>query len=145
MDINNEHCHFWKCRRAQFFFFGAQSVCGGVCMVLWQVKVKVNLVLSAPWSHVVLLEVQLLAFLTCVLDGSEWSTSCPGGQLPAPAALSPVPIEFEAGWTSKLVWTFWRILPAIEPQLLYKAEFLSVNTGFTFAFFFTLLSRWGFF
>jgi hypothetical protein len=49
-----------------------------LCMVLWQVKVKVKLALSTPWRHIMGLEVQLLAFFTCVLDGSEWSLSCPG-------------------------------------------------------------------
>jgi hypothetical protein len=36
------------------------------------------------------------------------------GQLHAPAALTPVPIEYEAGWGLELVWTFWRRAQIIE-------------------------------
>jgi hypothetical protein len=40
-------------------------------------------------------------FLISALAGGEW-------QLHGPAALSPVPIGKEVGWTPKPVWTTWR-------------------------------------
>jgi hypothetical protein len=62
---------------ARSFFRCSTCLRWCLCMMLWQVEVKVKLALSTPWRHIVGLQVQLLAFLSCVLDGSEW-TSCPG-------------------------------------------------------------------
>jgi hypothetical protein len=41
-------------------------------------KVKVNLSLSTPLRHTGGAEVLLHTFLTLVLDGGEWSTTCRG-------------------------------------------------------------------
>jgi hypothetical protein len=47
------------------------------------------------------------SFWTSALPGREWSASRPGRALPPgkdPPA-PPVPIGYEAGWVSELVWT----------------------------------------
>jgi hypothetical protein len=43
------------------------------------------------------------SFLTSALDGGEWSASLPGRAL-TPAKKSSVPIGYEAGWASELIW-----------------------------------------
>jgi hypothetical protein len=42
--------------------------------------------------------------LTLVLDGGEWSASCPGHAL-SPGKGPPVPIVQESGWAPEQVWT----------------------------------------
>jgi hypothetical protein len=44
------------------------------------------------------------SFLTSALDGGEWSVSGPGRAL-SPGKGLPVPIGYDAGWASELVWT----------------------------------------
>ena len=39
--------------------------------------------------------------LTLALDGGEWSTPCAGHFTPRK---DPVPIVWESGWTSELIW-----------------------------------------
>jgi hypothetical protein len=43
-------------------------------------------------------------FLTCALEGGEWSASRPGRAL-APGEEPPVPTVQEAGWAPEPVWT----------------------------------------
>jgi hypothetical protein len=44
------------------------------------------------------------SFLASALEGGDWSVSCPGRALPLGIG-PPVPIGYEAGWASELVWT----------------------------------------
>jgi len=53
-------------------------------------------------EHVWAVKVQIHAFLTLTLDGSEWSASCPGHFNPRETTLAS--IGQEAGWTPEPVW-----------------------------------------
>ena len=57
-------------------------------------------------EHIGALELSLHSFLTSVLDGGEWSISCP-----AALCLGKQPLahtEQKAEWTPEAVWAFWR-------------------------------------
>jgi hypothetical protein len=55
------------------------------------------------------LDVSIHIFVTSALALTEWSAS-------RPAALRPVSIGYEVGWTPEPVWTLWRR----ESSLLYR-------------------------
>jgi hypothetical protein len=57
-----------------------------------------------PWRRLGERRYSSYSFTTSALDGGEWSASRPGRALP-PGKGSPVPIEQEAGWAPKPVWT----------------------------------------
>jgi hypothetical protein len=52
------------------------------------------------------------SYLTSVLEEGKWLASHPSA--PYPGKGPPVPIVYEAGWTSELVWT-----QGLEERILY--------------------------
>jgi hypothetical protein len=75
--------------------------------------------MKAYWG----VELQLHAFLTSALNGSEWSASRPATLHPGKEPL--VPIGQETGWAPEPVWTRWWIekFPApvgsgLEPPII---------------------------
>jgi hypothetical protein len=57
-----------------------------------------------PWRHSVERRYSSYSFLTSTLDEGEWSASRPGRALP-PGNGHLIPIEQEAGWAPRPVWT----------------------------------------
>jgi hypothetical protein len=72
-------------------------------------------------------KVQLHAFFTSVLDGGEWSTSCPSHFNPEEEPWCKLNMKLDGPQSQPGRFreeTNLLPLPGIEPQFLYKAELL---------------------